>query len=370
MESFIQLRSYTISREASIVPSSQGYATFCNSRIDTTDGGQVVVQHEQIYVDSLVTTVISLIALALFASFAAPILIYQYYGKIYNYSNENQGNFIYLTWSIATLCIVADYLLTFLDLFYHILCWGRPHLDHDTKYLYVLAAGVWIGVAVIDAPIAIVVVLKSKIKDFPVPDLVRYILCNFHCCPCIKIEYFIQICAVGHTIFAVQIFSFHTVFIFIAFIAQPLHTCLTMIFYAAIVLCLTTGIMLLYASFHVNDHEFQKKRRRKEVYTNICFGILQAFVLIMFLFTITLFGFTFLRITVVAGDMESSRIASFIGSLLPSVLIAVLGFIAKKILDQQNENRRSDNVKISKSMDLNNSDIMKNTDNKQNPLQV
>lgn len=85
-----------------------------------------------------------------------------------------------------------------------------------------------------------------------------------------------------------------------------------------------------------------------------------------FLFTIVLFGFTFLRITVVAGDTESSRIAGLVGSILPSVLIAIFGYIAKKLLDQKTGDTKSDKVKISKPVDHNNSLAGKYTESKPN----
>ena len=335
----MQLRGYSIRRRAGIEPSSQGYATFCNSNNGAAD--YVVVEHEQLYRDNLIATGISLGALALFASLAAPILIYQQYGKIYAYTKEKSGNFLYLTWSIVTLCTIADYLLSFLALFYHIECWSRPHYDSIYKNLYVGALGVWVTVGILDLPIAILVVLKSKKKDFPVPDLIRYITCHFHSCPWVGREitntYFIQILGVWHTLAALQIFCFHAVFVFIAFIAQPLHTGLTMIFYAATIFCLTTTIMLLYASFHVGHYVTLKQGKMREFITNLGFGVLQTLIFIFFLFTIIFFGFTFLRITVFVGDTESSRISGLVGSVLPSVLIAVFGFVAKKLLDNKNQ---------------------------------
>lgn len=331
----LQLRGYSIRRQAGIEPSSQGYATFCNSNYGASD--YVVVEHEQLYRDNLVATGISLGTLALFASLAAPILIYQQYGKIYTYAKEKSGNFLYLIWSIVTLCTVADYLLSFLALFYHIQCWSRPHYDSIYKNLYVGALGVWVAVGILDLPIAVLVVLKSKKKDFPVPDLVRYIMCHFHSCPWVGREitntYIIQILAVWHTLAALQILCFHAVFVFVAFIAQPLHTGLTMIFYAATVFCLTTTIMLLYASFHVGHYVSLKQGKMREFFTNLGFGVLQTLIFIFFLFTIIFFGFTFLRIIVFVGDTESSRISGLVGSVLPSVLIAIFGFMAKKLLD-------------------------------------
>ena len=362
---YMQLRGYSIRRQAGIETSSQGYATFCNANDGASD--YVVVEHEQLYRDNLVATGVSLCALAIFASMAAPILIYQQYPKIYSYTKEKSGNFLYLTWSVVTLCTVADYLLSFLALFYHIQCWSRPHYDSIYKNLYVGALGVWVAVGILDLPIAVLVVLKSKKKDFPVPDLVRYITCHFHSCPWVGREitntYFIQILAVWHTLAALQILCFHAVFVFVAFIAQPLHTGLTMIFYVATVFCLTTTIMLLYASFHVGHYVSLKQGKLREFFTNLGRGVIQTLIFIFFLFTIIFFGFTFLRITVFVGDTESSRISGLVGSILPSVLIAIFGYMAKKLLDTYMDNNQKNGSNDEVQNDLNPVGHMNNSDN-------
>ena len=53
----------------------------------------------------------------------------------------------------------------------------------------------------------------------------------------------------------------------------------------------------------------------------------------------------FPRITVFAGDTESSHIPGLVGLFLPSVLIAILGFMAKKLLDIYGENLEEDDCK-------------------------
>lgn len=42
------------------------------------------------------------------------------------------------------------------------------------------------------------------------------------------------------------------------------------------------------------------------------------------------------------GDTESGRIPGLVGSLLPSVLIAILGYMAKKLLDSYSAGNNSD----------------------------
>ena len=136
-------------------------------------------------------------------------------------------------------------------------------LVHHSYLSYTRALGAWVVVALIDFLVALAVVLVAKKKDFPVPDLVHYLTLHFAFCPCVgkgvKNTYLIQILAVWHTLAALQIACFHAIFVFVAFIAQPLHTALTMIFYAAMVFCLTTTFMLLYASFHAGHYVSLKK---------------------------------------------------------------------------------------------------------------
>ena len=187
-------------------------------------------------------------------------------------------------------------------------------------------------------------VLLAKKKDFPVPRILFAILLSTAQFALgfgkkVKNTYAIQVLAVWHTLAALQIACFHAIFIIVSFIAQPLHMAFTTIFYVAMVFCLTTTFMLLYASFHAGHYASLKRGNFREFCINVIISIVQTFVFIFFLFMIVFFGFIFLRIT---GDTESSRIPELVGSLLPSVLIAILGFMAKKLLDSYSENLEQD----------------------------
>ena len=340
-----QLRSYAISRQGSTIlgvqPASQGYATFCNARENVADN--IVVEHQNLYFHNFIATGVSLGALAIFATLAAPILVYQQYDRIYRNAVSNSKNFRYFLWSFVSLCVVGDYLLSFLDLVYHIECYVKPHLDSTYKHIYSGAITAWVIVAVIDFGLASLVVMAARKRDFPAPDLIHCLTGLFtycSCCGILETTYIIQIIAVWHVFAALQIVCFHAIFIFVGFIAQPLHTALTMIFYTAIAFCLTTTFTLLYASFHVGHYHALREMKLKLFCKNIITDTIKIFVLVFFLFTIVFFGFTFLRITVFVGDTESGRIPGFVGSLLPSILIATLGFMAKRQLDSYSRNSR------------------------------
>ena len=53
-----------------IQPASQGYATFCDARVNVADS--IVVEHQKLYRENLIATGVSLGALAVFATLAAP----------------------------------------------------------------------------------------------------------------------------------------------------------------------------------------------------------------------------------------------------------------------------------------------------------
>ena len=121
--------------------------------------------------------------------------------------------------------------------------------------------------------------LKRKI--FPLLIILPATLHSVHVLE-VKNTYLIQ--PGTHALAALQIACFHAVFIFIAFIAQPLHTALTMAFHAAMVFCLTTTFMLLYASFHAGHYVSLKRRKFREFCTNFGIGVVKTFVFIFFLF--------------------------------------------------------------------------------------
>ena len=259
--------------------------------------------------------------LALLAFLAAPLLIYRMYGKIYDHAKKNVSHFQYLIWACVILFAIGDYLLSFIALGNHYIRWAHSEWKTQYRYFYWMIIPVWVLIAAIDLLIAIWIVLRKKIKDFPVPDL----LLPRHVKKCLKHNTQIaQILAVWHTMAAFQILCFYAVFIFIAFIAQPLHTALVIIFYAACVFSFTTMLMLLLAATSTKLQEAWKVALLR-------FALTAVFISVV-LFT-GIFGYTFLRITIFVGDTESSRIPGLIGSLIPTTLIAVVGFLAKKLLD-------------------------------------
>ena len=343
-----QLHSYAVNRDPTegliIDPENVGYSIYCNRSTNGTSAIYDVVQYKDYYNHNLILTSVSLGALLVFITLAGPILLILYKDELYTNAKENTNNFLYIIWSLATLCFTGTYMICFLMLGYHVECWVKPHYDAHYKNIYNYFIAIFSLVHILDLIIAIPIVLLAGYNDFPVPDLIRYITCHFSKCRCIgkekKNTYCIQIVAVWHTLSMVQLLTFHIVPIFLAFVATPLHTALVMIFYAATVFSLFTTIMLIYATFNIGDRVNKKTLKKVFLKGLVKYSVL-AITFLCLLFTVIFLGFSFLRITIFVGEQESSRVTGLIGSLLPTALIAGLGIIAKKLLPKE-ESRKKD----------------------------
>ena len=67
---------------------------------------------------------------------------------------------------------------------------------------------------------------------------------------------------------------------------------------------------------------------------------------ILLVFFIGFFAFTFLRIAIFVGDAESKQIPGIVGSLIPTAVIAVLRYLARRLLHTYNseEDDKQNNV--------------------------
>ena len=274
-----------------------------------------------------------MVLLAIFGCVSAPLLLHFQYDYLYNHMKQTL-NAQFLVWAIVVVFAALDHLLSWLPLFYHYLGWART--DWNTRYLRLYWAVIlfWSLVCAVDVPVAVLIVYVGKKTDFPVPHLIKMLvrcpLCCLRCCTRERRNIFTQVVAIWHSLIAIQIVCFYLVVVFVAFFARPVHTAVLFIFYVAFGFFLITSLMLLFATTQV----------RKEQIT-ITLGIVMPRVLltlmfILLVFFIGFFAFTFLRITIFVGDAESKQIPGIVGSLIPTAVIAVLGYLARLLLRKYN----------------------------------
>ena len=250
----------------------------------------------------------------------------------------------FLVWAIVTVLIAVDHILSWIPLFYHYVGWAQAGWNTRYDRVYWVVISFWALVSVVDIPVAAVIVYSGKKTDFPVPHLIKVLVrFPFFClkfCSREKRNIFTQFVAIWHSIVAIQLFCFYSVVVFVAFIARPLHTAVLFIFYIAFTFFLVTSLMLLFATTQV------KNEREKLTPRIVVPRILLTVIFILLVFFISFFAFTFLRITIFVGDGESKQIPGLVGSLIPTAVIAVLGFLAKRLLAKYNEQLDSEEVDV------------------------
>ena len=317
-----------------IDPASQGYASFCKRSPQTDTADFIVVEFENEYINNIIFFGVTMIFLTFFTCLSAPLLLYSQYINIYNHMRTTLHS-QFLVWAIVMVLIAADHLLSWTLLFYHYVGWAQAGWNTQYFPAYWVVISFWVLVTLVDIPVAAVIIYSRRMTDFPVPHLIKVLVRFLFFCliPCTreKRNKFTQFIALWHSIIAIQLFCFYSVVVFVAFIARPLHTALLFIFYIAFIFFLITSLMLLFATTQIRNEREQLTPRI------VVPRILLTVIFILLVFFISFFAFTFLRITTFFGDGESRQIPGIVGSLIPTAVIAILGFLARRLLARYDE---------------------------------
>ncbi len=326
----MQMRSYATMRIGSltkgIVEQSQGYASYYNS----TRGDFIVLEFDDDYRGNMFLLAFSLIALAVFVTLAVPLLIYAHYNKLYELAGKEDSALVFLIWGTVTVSIIVVFLIFVVDMTFVVrqVSNGPPSL-----WQYILTLSLVLVLAVFDFVIAIVIAMVLPIRnDFPIPTLLS---CLGQTCYRTIIA---QIIAIWFVIMAMQLISFHTSFIFLAFIASPVQATSTALLYSAAVFCAINLFTLFFAVFQKGRRESHQKYPWF-IFQRVIYLVLFLCVLVF----VILFSTCFLRVTIYVGDFESGGLPALFASLAPSILLGGLGILAERALQKYDLKKGSEN---------------------------
>ncbi len=343
----MQLRSYATMRIGSltdgIVEQSQGYASYYNS----TRGDFIVLEFDDDYQGNMFLLAFSLIALAVFVTLAVPLLIYAHYNKLYDLARDEDSAHVFLIWGTVTVSVIVVFLIFVVDMIFVAkqVSDGPPSL-----WQYILTLSLVLVLAVFDFVIAMVL---PKRKDFPIPRLMTLLCCLGRTCYRTIIA---QIIAIWFVIMAMQLISFHTSFVFLAFIASPVQATSTALLYTAAVFCAISLFTLFFAVFQKGRRESHQKYLRF-IFQRVIYLVLFLCVLVF----VILFSTCFLRVTIYVGDFESGGLPALFASLAPSILLGGLGVLAKSVLQKYDLKKGSENGNEEKADAASNLDLEKHS---------
>ena len=321
---FIQLKVYAYKRKSVEdqgldIGDQQGYVSFFN------DTDFRVIGYDTNYTENLFLLIFGLVALASFITTATPLLINAQYDSIYKLAGEQHKHTIFLIWATAIVCFGVTITILVIDVY--LLFIERLMIPNiPARWIYYLSIAMTGVFLLFDLLLTIFV---KKKKDFPLPYLLKLVFCQ----TCCKSTIVAQTLAIWSAIVFMQLASFHLTFIFLAFVASPVQTGSTFLLF---VTGLLSGISLTTLFLAV----FQKRlspimtTAQKKLITHSYFLKSLYFLLFIFILVFTLFFATcFIRITIYVGDIQSGGIPSLIATLAPSALLAGMGYLGKKVLE-------------------------------------
>ena len=306
-----------------------GYAIYFNmSEMDYT-----IVNRRDDYTATANILYISVIVLEVFCTVGLVVLLYSFLDQLYAVSyNTRWSQTMYFVWAcviVAFICCVAALTFDF------IVTLGYRLAEADglpaRANLYYIAIVVAILAILFDLIMAALLTkIKSK-KDFPIPHAIRFICCvNLQCCHGNTL--FLEVLAILSTLLATQLLAFHSVFLTLAFMASPVQAGASILFIGACIFCAISILTLFLAVV---------RKRPDHLRVTVKFVVLRVVTVGLFLFLlafVVLFSYYFLRVTVFSGDSQTGGFTSIVASIIPSVLLAGLGWLAKRMFERYQKN--------------------------------
>ena len=187
--------------------------------------------------------------------------------------------------------------------------------------------------------VCVTVCIKGK-HDFPVPNIIRILLC---CCYEVNskdskrsnsaFQFFLAL----PILLFIQVLAIHGIFVFLALIASPVHVISTIIAYgtgAALIVVMLANLLSSLEPTTPNDSW------RSILTINKVFQILGTTVaFFLLLFFVVLFSIVYLRVSLSLGDFDQGGLSSVFAALFPSITFAGIAWIADKVFREYDAER-------------------------------
>ena len=250
-----------------------------------------------------------------------------------NMMNEDSNN-PYYVWATVIVLTIFNVLVIILGV--QIIINGvqksKSTGDGDVTYYYIFGAVTIPAIPIVNGIVIILAAIHKNVllqmRQKPIPCLIP--LCNHKTCS--FIAFF-----TGSTIImcTIQIMCPYGVYIIIALFASPLHTFSFLFLYVVGIYVLVVCIALFLKAFHTN----------KGSVTVVAIGGLFIPIIITIVIIIIIF---FMKMMIVFGEYNNSGgILSFIGSVAPTMVLAVLGRAGNKALEWFGHKQKDDKTALS-----------------------
>ena len=325
----MQLRSYAtrriISVNEGVAETLTGYAIYFNTSVmDYT-----IVDRQDDYTGTANILYSSVVLLEVFSTIGMVALLYLFLDELYAIThNTRWSQTMYFVWAcviVAFLCAVTAIVLNFTVIIGSRLV--EANGSPARASLYYISILVFLLAIAFDVTAAVVLTKIKSQPDLPVPYAIRFVCCiDLRCCRGSTL--FLQWLAILSLLLATQLLAFHSVFLTLAFMASPVQAGASILFFGACVFCGVSVLTLFLAVLH---------RRPSHLGVTVRFVLFRLITVTLFLVLlafVVLFSYYFLRVTVFSGDSQTGGLTNIIASVVPSALLAGLGWFAKRMFER------------------------------------
>ena len=315
---------------------NRGYSAYFFNR--DNDNEECIVRSEETYRNNRILIVMSVAFLQLFVYTGVPAAIYHMYEPVHKRAERKKSNFKYFLWSILVLSVLVALLVLTVDIWTLIDFGINRELSSQSDVVanFVIAGVAIVMFLILDAIFACWLTRTGVLKqDFPTPPVLYFL-----CCCCFTNTILLQSFLIYFLMLSIQLLSFHALMVFLGFIASPTQAISLLAFYFAAAFCLITCTAAFLKA--VKFRKATLKGFDKKKCERFSKGLVTVLLACLFAAFIAFFIAVFLQVVILVGDQGSGQVNAFVGSLVPSLILGVLGVLGERVVEFEGTEKESD----------------------------
>ena len=290
---------------------NQGFSSYLYNRHNLKD--HCVIGQHDLFARLRIYMFIIFFSLPIIFAILLPSLTVINYIRIRKQMIKEESSALYYVWAVVIVSIPLN--CFFLGRNAPVAMSGVQEntANADVKWYYFLSFFVIMAYPILNYLIAIVAAVYSRmikvILQNPIP-------CPIRCCSHKYSGLIAFTLGIATTTFAIQWMCPHSLYIILALIVSPIHTCSFLSLYAAGLLCLVVLIAIFLKAVHVR-----------------CRGILLAFIGVVMFVLLIIFITAFMEVMILFGDYNNTGgVLSIIGSIAETSVLTALAYAGNTTL--------------------------------------
>ena len=250
-----------------------------------------------------------------------PPLVVTNYIRIRTRMIKEESNAQYYAWAIVTVSSLLN--CFFLGRYMPVIVSGIQEntANADVKWYYFSTFFVLLAYPIMNFTIAIIAAVYYRMTKVMLQNPIP---CPIRCCNHKYTGFIAFSTGIATTTFVIQFMCPHSLYIILALLVSPIHTCSFLLLYVAGLLCLIVLIAIFLKAVDVK-----------------CRGIVLVFIGIIVFILLNIFITAFTEVMILFGDYNNNGgVLSIIGSIAETSVLSALAYAGNKMLESFGSKQR------------------------------